>query len=240
MTSIASPPSAARVIRPTATSIAGKFAVAVTGLISFGYVFGHMAGNLQVFLGQDRLNTYAAGLKSLGPLLWFIRAFLLAAFIGHIYMATKLKLQNMAARPVAYRRKDTVKATLASRTMILSGLTVLAFVIYHVLHFTAHVTNPEYALLTDSLGRPDVYSMVIIGFSSVPVSSFYILAVLLLSIHLSHGVSSMFQSLGFVNDRSRKAIDMIGWVFSALVFVGFTAVPVGVMLRIVTLPSGGQ
>lgn len=240
MTSIADAPAKPKVSRAAATSIAGKFVVAITGFIAFGYVMGHMAGNLQIFLGQDKINSYAAGLKSLGPLLWVIRGFLMVAFIGHIYMATKLKMQNMAARPIPYRNKDTVKATLASRTMILSGLVVLSFVIYHVLHFTAHLTNPEYAHLIDSMGRPDVYSMIIIGFSSIPVTFFYILAVLLLSIHLSHGVSSMFQSLGFASSGSRKIIDAIGWTFATILFLGFAAVPVGVVLGMLTLPAGGQ
>ena len=240
MTSIASFPAKPKVIRATATTIAGKFVVAITGFIAFGYVLGHMAGNLQVFLGQDKINTYAAGLKSLGPLLWVVRGFLIVAFIGHIHMATKLKMQSMAARPIPYQKKDTVKATLASRTMILSGLTILSFVIYHVLHFTAHVTNPEYANLIDPMGRPDVYSMIILGFNSIPVTMFYIIAVFLLSIHLSHGVASMFQSLGIASSGSRKMIDAIGWLFATVVFLGFASVPVGVMLGMVTLPMGGQ
>lgn len=240
MTSIAGSPTVPKVIRAAATTIAGKFVVAVTGFIAFGYVLGHMAGNLQIFLGQDKINAYAAGLKSLGPLLWIIRAFLLAAFVGHIFMATKLKMQNMAARPIPYQKKDTVKATLSSRTMMLSGLTVLAFVIYHVLHFTVHLTNPEYADLIDPMGRPDVYSMVIISFGSLPVSFFYIIAIFLLSIHLSHGVASMFQTLGFASSGNRKMIETIGWTFAAVLFLGFVSVPVGVMLGFVTLPTGGQ
>ena len=117
-------------------SVGKKLLMAVTGFVAIGYVVGHMLGNLQIFIGQDQLNTYAEALHSMGPLLWVVRAFLILAFGVHIWKGLQLKLENMASRPIAYHRKEYVEASLASRTMVLSGLTVLAFVIYHILHFT--------------------------------------------------------------------------------------------------------
>ncbi len=221
------------------SSVGKKVLVAITGFISFGYVVGHMAGNLQIYMGQDRLNSYAEGLHSLGPLLWIIRLVLLASFITHIWLASLLKLEDWAARPTGYVKKATVKASLSSRTMIYTGLMILAFVVYHILHFTIHVADPSFSHLVDPQGRKDVYSMVIIGFSHRLVSAVYIIAVGLLSYHLSHGVKSMFQSLGLNSESCEKTLSVIGWFFAIIVFLGFISVPIGVMAGWVTLPGGG-
>ncbi len=152
------------------SSIGKKFLVAVTGFISFGYIIGHMLGNLQIFAGQNQINMYAEALHSLGPLLWVIRAVLLAAFIIHIWLGLQLKLENMAARPVNYTKQDPQKSKLSGRTMWLTGLMVLAFFVYHVLHFTARTTDARFATLAlDAEGRYDVYSMVILGFQQIPL-----------------------------------------------------------------------
>lgn len=219
------------------SSVGRKYLVALTGFIAFGYLLGHMAGNLQIFVGQEQLNAYAHSLKSLGPLLWIIRAALLAIFGIHIWLSTLLKYDSLAARPDNYIKKATVKASLASRTMILSGVTVLAFVIYHLLHFSAHITDPSFADLVDSSGRPDVYSMIIIGFSNLLVSGFYILAVGLLCHHLSHGLMSMFQSLGVNNHRFQKTLDIFAHAFAVILFLGFSSVPVAVIAGWLTLPE---
>lgn len=223
----------------TRSSIGKKILTAVTGLIAFAYVVGHMLGNLQIFIGQDQLNTYAEALHSLGALLWVIRAFLLASFVIHIWLGIQLKLENWSARPIAYKNETTQQASLASRTMIWTGLIVLAFVIYHLLHFTVRSTDARFAELTDSLGRMDVYSMVILGFSNVWISIFYLIAVGLLSYHLSHGVASVFQSLGLNNPRWQKRLDVIAWIAAVVLFLGYASVPVSVMLNWVTLPGGG-
>jgi len=224
----------------TQTSIGKKILAAVTGLIAFGYVVGHMLGNLQIFIGQDQLNTYAEALHSVGPLLWVVRIFLLAAFVIHIWLGIQLKLENWAARPIAYKNETTQQASLASRTMIWTGLIVLAFVIYHLLHFTVHSTDPRFADLTDSLGRMDVYSMVILGFSNYWISIFYLIAVGLLCYHLTHGVASIFQSLGLNNPKWQKRLDVLAWIAAIVLFAGFASVPVAVMLKCVTLPGGGM
>ena len=135
-----------------------------------------------------------AGLKSLGPLLWIMRGGLLLLFVSHVAFAVKLNRESMAARPVAYAKDATLKATWASRQMVLSGLVVLAFVIYHLLHFTLHVFPP--GIGAEEGGRPDVYGMVVAGFSSAPVAIAYVIANALLGLHLIHGSRSLFQTLG--------------------------------------------
>jgi len=223
----------------TQSSIGKKILTAVTGFIAFGYVVGHMVGNLQIFIGQDQINTYAEALHSLGPLLWVVRSFLLLAFGIHIWLGIQLKLENWSARPVAYKNETTQQASLASRTMIWTGLIIASFVVYHLLHFTVRTTNPEYATLTDSLGRVDVYSMVILGFSNYLISLFYLLSVGLLSYHLSHGVASMFQSLGLNSPHWQKRLDALAWLAAIVLFLGYASVPVAVALEYVTLPGGG-
>ncbi len=221
-------------------SVGKKVLMAVSGLMAFGFVTGHMAGNLQIFAGQEQLNHYAETLQQLGPALWVIRACMLAAFVVHIYMGVLLKLENYASRPIRYHERNTVKATLASRTMIWTGLTVLAFVAYHLLHYTVRITNPEYQSMIDSLGRPDVYSMVIHGFQNYFVSGFYILAVGLLCFHLSHAIASMFQTVGWTTPSSLKKLEFLGNVFSALLFLGYIAIPVSVMAGVLTSPEMGM
>lgn len=222
------------------SSVGKKYLVAVTGIISFGYIIGHMLGNLQLFAGQDQINTYAEMLHSLGPMLWVIRIVLLAAFILHIWLGIQLKLENMAARPVAYAKKENQKAKLSGRTMWLTGLMVLAFFVYHILHFTARTTDARFATLVDAEGRYDVYSMVILGFQNTLLSGFYIVAVGLLCYHLSHGLYSMFQSMGWNNGDSNPKLERGAVLLSILIFLGYCSIPVAVMAGWVQLPGGGH
>src|SRR5207237_9250378 len=128
-------------------SVGKKFIVAITGVVLIAFVVGHLLGNLQIFLGQDCVNSYAEHLRQLGPVLWIIRAFLLLNVLLHIFYTISLALENRRARPVSYKKKEHVKATFASRSMALSGLIVLAFIIYHLAHFTVRVTVPLFILL---------------------------------------------------------------------------------------------
>jgi succinate dehydrogenase / fumarate reductase cytochrome b subunit len=149
-------------------SIGKKLIVAVTGVVLLGFVSGHMVGNLQVFIGQEAINRYAAFLQGLGELLWLIRAIMAATLILHVWFAVQLKLENWAARPKRYEHNDTVQATLSSRTMIWTGLLIASFATYHLLHFTFVSTDPRLADLRNS---HDIYSMVILGFQQPLISS---------------------------------------------------------------------
>jgi succinate dehydrogenase / fumarate reductase cytochrome b subunit len=180
------------------SSIGAKAVMAITGAMLFLFLMGHLAGNLLVFKGQDALNSYAQGLQNLGAGLWVIRSGLLAVFLLHIATAMRLHHGNREARPVAYYHEDTVQATWASRYMMMTGLVVLAFVIYHLLHFTFHQFAPR-GIGLDEEGRKDVYGMVIAGFSNSAITLSYIAAQVVLLFHLLHGISSAFQSLGWNN-----------------------------------------
>jgi succinate dehydrogenase / fumarate reductase cytochrome b subunit len=212
--------------------------VAITGIILILFVIGHLLGNLQIFLGPGWINGYSEHLRELGPLLWIIRGSLLIVVLVHIYFTIGLAIDNRRARPERYVQKHVVKATFASRSMVLSGLTLLAFIIYHLLHFSFRVADPRFARIpVDPLKHYDVYSMMIYGFRDPIVSSFYIFAMFLLCLHLSHGSSSWFQSLGMNNEKLTPRLARAGRIFAWLIFLGYTSIPVGVLLRLVKLPG---
>jgi succinate dehydrogenase cytochrome b subunit len=219
------------------SSIGKKFIVAITGVILMAFIIGHLLGNLQIFLPPDWINSYAEHLRALGPFLWIIRIFLFVTVVLHIYFTIRLAIDNRRARPVAYKEKENVKATFASRSMVLSGLVVLAFIFYHIAHFTVRVTDPRFGLLkADPLNRYDVYSMMVYGFQNPIVSAFYILAMFLLALHLSHGSSSFFQSLGLTDKKLTPRLARWGRVLAWLIFAGYTSIPVAVLLGLV-LPA---
>jgi succinate dehydrogenase / fumarate reductase cytochrome b subunit len=216
------------------SSVGKKMIVAITGVILILFVVGHLLGNLQIFLGPDWINGYSQHLRDLGPLLWLIRLFLLVIVIVHIYVTIRLAIDNRRARPEPYIDKDYVKATFASRHMVMSGLIVLAFIIYHLAHFTVRVTDRRFTLLkADPLGHYDVYSMMVYGFQNIYVSAFYVVGLFLLTLHLSHGSSSFFQSLGLNNKKLTPRLAIGGRVFAWLLFVGYTSIPIAILLGLV-------
>ena len=212
------------------SSVGRKMIVAVTGVVLILFVIGHLLGNLQIFIGPDWINGYSQHLHDLGPILWMIRAFLLACVILHIYFTILLAVENKRARPEAYRDRNYVKASWASRHMVVSGLVVLAFIIYHLLHFTFRTTDPRFALLKpDVHGHYDVFSMMVYGFQNAYVSAFYIVGLFLLTLHLTHGSSSFLQSLGFNNQRLTAKLAMGGRIFAWLLFIGYASIPLAVL-----------
>jgi succinate dehydrogenase / fumarate reductase cytochrome b subunit len=218
------------------TSVGKKSIVAITGALLLGFVIAHMLGNLQIFLGADRINSYAKTLQDLGGLLWVARIGLLVAFVVHIAMAIKLTLENKAARPVPYAVNKVHHATLASRIMPYTGTVILAFVIYHLLHFTLASFNPEYKQLMDDQGRHDGYKMVIAGFSNPLSSLFYILAQACLALpigHLSHGIFSIFQTLGVNHPNIDGRIKLASFGVSMVIFLGNSSIPVAVLAGVI-------
>ncbi len=217
------------------SSIGRKYIMGITGFALIGFVIIHMLGNLQIFIGQDTLNAYAKFLKTSPEVLWAFRLGLIAMVVLHLAAAVSLVRDNRKARGVDYK-KEKKMSTLASRTMILSGIIVLAFVVFHILHFTVGAIGTAYnahSLPLDSEGRYDVYTMVVSGFSNIWISGFYVLSVGLLCWHLSHGFSSMFQSLGFRNARSGPWLNKAAYGISFLIFLGMAAVPLAVLFRLV-------
>jgi succinate dehydrogenase / fumarate reductase cytochrome b subunit len=218
------------------STIGKKAIVAVTGLALVLFVIVHMLGNLQVFLGQDAINHYAHVLKSMPVLLWTARVGLLVVFVLHVVATIQLRMRNMEVRPAAYAVDTAVKASWASRYMALTGSIVLLYVIGHLCHFTIEWTKPEYGRLLDAQGRPDVYTMIVAGFQVVPISVGYIVAMLLLYTHLSHGIASIFQSMGFNSPGFREKSGLVGPLLAAFIVVGFISVPAAVLVGAVDLP----
>lgn len=212
------------------STLGKKYLMAITGLLLILFVIGHMVGNLQIFLGPETINAYGAFLKSIPELLWGARIGLLTLVLVHIWSAIALVRANKAARPVAYRVNRAVAASYASRTMIWSGLIVFAFIIYHLLHFTAGVTHPDLMTLKDETGRHDIFAMVVKGFSSPLVSGFYILSMALLCTHLSHGASSLFQSLGWRTGQQRVWADRVAFALAWGIFIGNSSIPLAILL----------
>ena len=208
--------------------------MAISGLALFLFVVVHMLGNLQIFLGPDKINEYGYFLQSKPELVWTARIGLLVMVILHIWAAIKLSAENRAARPASYGEFKPVGSSYASRTMLVSGLVIFTFIIYHLLHFTVQTeginfADTDFKTLHDAKERHDIYNMMVIGFSNPIISVFYIISMTLLSLHLSHGVSSMFQSLGLKNRKYSKAIDRLALVAAIVLIIGYSAVPIAVL-----------
>lgn len=218
------------------SSVGLKSIAALTGAGLLGFVIIHLLGNLQMYIGQDQMNSYAHALKH-SPILWPARIGLLAIFVIHIGATVRLKARSNAARPQGYVYEDTVQASWASRHMIYTGFVLLGFVLYHLAHFTVHLTNPEFATLTDSMGRHDAYNMFVMGFSNPLVSGIYILSMVVLGLHLSHGIQSLFQSMGANNSQWRPLIQKIGLGLTMLIVLGNISMPIAVMAGIIK-PAG--
>jgi succinate dehydrogenase / fumarate reductase cytochrome b subunit len=216
------------------SSIGAKALMAVTGIILVLFVIGHMLGNLQVYLGADALNAYAAKLQSLGPLLWVIRLVLLGTFLAHLSAAMRVVKLNKAARPVAYQQQKDQATTFAARTMWVSGVLVLLFAIYHVLHLTVGVVDPAGAYgALDSEGRHDVYGMVIAGFQHWPTTAIYTVAMVVLSLHVSHGASSMLQTLGLRRPGNASGFDKVGPALAIFLLIGNLSMPLSILAGLV-------
>jgi succinate dehydrogenase / fumarate reductase cytochrome b subunit len=226
--------------RTWTSSIGMKTVMAVTGLALVLFLIAHMLGNLQVFLGPEPLNRYAAFLQGLGELLWGMRIGLLVLFVVHVYAAIAVTLGNRRARPSRYAHEATVQVGIASRTLIWTGLVVLAFLIYHLLHFTLGVTNPQHFAMHDAQGRHDVYAMVVLGFSQWPITVAYVVANLLLGFHLFHAVPSLFQTLGWNDPKWSGGLRRVGIAVALVVAGGNIAMPLAVLGGLIRLGTGGH
>ena len=216
------------------SSIGKKYLMAFTGLVLFGFATGHLVGNLQIFLPPQKINAYGHLLESLGAALWLIRLFLLACLLVHVWVAIQLTLENRAARPAGYAVDHINRATLASRVMARTGLVVLAFVIFHVAHYTVRAGHPQWSEHTFTLADGftkvrDIHTMMVQGFSNGLVSAFYIIAVGLLSFHLSHGLVSMVQTFGLKNERWASALERCSVAYCWIYFLGNAAIPLAIL-----------
>lgn len=220
------------------SSIGKKLVVAITGMVLVLFLAGHLIGNLVVFMGPEPFNAYAYFLHHMlhGAGIWIFRIVMLVMIAAHIIATIALTVQNRAARK-SYEHPATIQASRSSRYMILSGLTILAFVIYHLLHFTARVgneyNNPDlYKFMLDGKDVHNAWKMVIDGFSPKVwyVTAFYVIAMTLLCSHLMHGVQSIFQTLGFRSKKSESLIKQISIGYAIFIWIGFISIPLGINL----------
>ena len=219
-----------RLSRLVFSSVGSKYVMALTGLGLMIFVIAHMSGNLLIYLGNDALNDYAHGLMAHPFLLWAARVGLLVIFLIHLFFAWRTWRENQSARPIRYAHEDTIQANWASRNMMLTGAVILVFIIYHLLHFTFGVTDPEHFKYTIEPKEGDVAGMVIAGFQQPWVALVYIVAQIILGLHLWHGGSSWLQHLG-LNGRGYDAvIDRVGAVVAAIVVAGNCSIPLAILL----------
>ena len=238
---VAAPP-AGPLSRLLNSTIGAKVVMAASGMVMVGWLLGHLSGNLLIFAGADAMNAYAAWLHATPAMLWGARVVLLVAVVLHVITAIRLKRLGNEARPSRYRYDANVQSTLAGRTMLYSGLMIAAYGIYHLAHFTWGVealmaAEHFHGGVKDALGRPNVWHTVVWSFTQAPVAIVYIVANALLGLHLSHGIGSVFQTLGLTNTKWRPVIERIGPAFGAIIAAGFISIPVAVLLGLVSLPA---
>jgi succinate dehydrogenase / fumarate reductase cytochrome b subunit len=210
------------------STIGKKIIVAVTGLVMFGFVIGHLLGNLQVFMGQARLNHYSEFLHEAKELLWGTRILLLLSVVLHVTATVQLNRRNKASRPVPYAQHAMIQASKPSLFMIWSGIFLGLYILYHLSHMTLGWTHAHFS-------RHNVYANVVTAFSSWPVSLIYILAMVSLGFHLHHGIYSMFQTLGLNHPKYNQARRAFAVGSSVAIAAGYISIPLGVLFGIVRL-----
>jgi succinate dehydrogenase / fumarate reductase, cytochrome b subunit len=216
------------------TYVGKKWVMAITGVIGLGFIAGHMFGNLKIYLGADELNHYAEGLRTVAYplmpekfLLWVARIVLLIALVLHVHSAASIWARNRSARPVSYQSKrDYVAANWASRTMLWTGPIILAYIVFHLLDLTWGSANPDFI-------RGDVYHNLVVSFERWPVAAIYIVANLMLGVHIYHGAWSLFQSLGVNNPHINQGRRAFAALFALAIVVGNISFPIAVLAGIV-------
>jgi succinate dehydrogenase / fumarate reductase cytochrome b subunit len=217
-----------RALRFYRAAIGKKIVMGVTGLIGIGFVIGHMAGNLLVFRGPEAINAYAHFLASTGELLWIVRLVLIASVILHVVAAYQLTMQNRAARPEGYVKREPQVTTWAARTMRWGGALILNFIVLHIMHFTNPGWRPA-----GGFEKADVYTNIVTSFRIWWITLFYVTVMLALGLHLYHGAWSSIRSIGVAQPKERPLHRTVALAITVLVWLGFTAVPVAVFAGLI-------
>jgi succinate dehydrogenase / fumarate reductase cytochrome b subunit len=214
------------------STVGRKILMAVTGFMLVGFLCIHLFGNSLIYLGW--INAYGERLHSMPAVVWAFRLVMLLVFAIHIYFGITLTLENNAARPQQYAVKKELRANFAGKTMIWTGLLVAAFVVYHILHFTMRVTNPDISSGVDLVGRLDVFKMIVFSFKNVLISGAYIAALFALMLHIFHGIQSFIQTFGLNSDCSIPVIEKAGRGIAIIMFLGYASIPVVIILGILS------
>lgn len=209
-------------------SIGSKIVMSLTGMGLWLFIIAHLAGNLTVYAGAETFNAYALKLHETPQLLWLVRVLLLIGFPMHIFFAIRTAMFNRAARPAGYgyAYANKSKANSGSKTMVISGLLVLSFLVYHLAHFTYRLTGGAHESQTP-------YQMLIAGFTQWPIAIAYIIAQVLLATHLSHGLYSMFQHLGISGRRFTPFIHVFALVVGYGLCLAFLSIPLSIALGVI-------
>lgn len=224
-----------RLLHLLRTTIGRKLIVAVTGIVLILFVIGHIGGNMTLYMGQSALNNYAHFLQT-SPMLWVVRLAMLAVVLLHIALGIAVTRENRMARPEAYHAGYPWYLRLYQRRMIISGLVLLVFVVGHVAHLTLGAGVGEVFHLKDAGGNVDVYSRVVSIFQNSWIAWAYIVAMLLLAMHLKHTVRAVFQTLGFFRENYYEFFEFLSWVVTLAVVGGFISIPLSVQLGWLVLP----
>ena len=217
-------------MRLLSASIGRKVVMAVTGLLMVLFVVGHLLGNLSIFAGANGINAYAAKLHEMAPVVWITRVVMLVSVVTHLVLSIQITLENEAANPQKYAVDRSLRATFASKSMIWTGLLLGVFIVAHLLHFTIRAFPGVYGL--DALNRFDVFAMVTDAFRRFSISAVYVVAMVALFLHLSHGLQSLFQTLGLSNDKLQPTYGLGGKVLSTVFLVGYAAIPVAILIHL--------
>ena len=214
----------------TKSSIGKKWIVALTGLAMFLFVIGHVTGNLQFFLGPEAINHYGQLLRIWPELLWVIRLSLLACLVLHVIFTMLVVIENRKARPQKYARQATVQAKLSTKLMAVSGILLLAFIVFHLAHFTTHSVDPAFHGFKDEKGRHDVYRMLVVAFSNPVMAGSYALAMIFLCSHLSHGAWSWLQTLGLRTKNISEGVNRGAAILAVVLALGYVSIPAAVLM----------
>jgi succinate dehydrogenase / fumarate reductase cytochrome b subunit len=213
------------------SNVGRKILMAITGQFMVLFVIVHLLGNSSIFLGEGAINAYAKHLHDLGPFVWIFRLGMLALVLVHAILGILVSIENSDAKPIDYKKKRRLRANISSETMIWTGLLIAAFVTYHLFHFTGRVM-PDTASavgVVDSLGRFDVFKMVTNSFSLPPIALIYVAAMIVLFLHLKHGIQSFFQTMGWNNENSLPKFSAVGRTLAVVFLLGYSAIPLVIL-----------
>jgi succinate dehydrogenase / fumarate reductase cytochrome b subunit len=213
------------------STVGRKIVMAVTGLMMLLFVMAHLLGNVSIFEGPDGINSYARRLHELGLLIWTYRPVMIIMVLLHVFFGIQLTLENRRAKPGSYAVRRNLSATFASKNMVWTGLILGVFVIYHLLQFTFQVTDPAVSayMNLDAAGRPDVFRMVVMTFRRSVIAFIYIGAMIVLALHLFHGIQSFMQTLGLNDERTMPVIGVTGTLVAIIISIGYISIPVVIL-----------
>ena len=216
------------------SSVGRKILMSITGQFLIIFVLIHLIGNSTIFFGPNGINAYAAHLHSLPPLVWAFRLVMLAVVAVHILYGVQLTLENRAANPGAYAVKTQLKSSFAGENMIWTGLLLACFIIYHIFHFTAQIT-PDIVVGMDAVNRPDVFRMVVTSLGNALIALVYIASMVMLFLHLSHGIPSFLQTMGWNNEKTIPVFGTGGKVIAAFLMLAYISIPAVILAGLLKL-----